>query len=98
MLGFKRSDTGRSLHFEPLTKGPAAVDDVDGAGGVAGFVGGEVDGESGDLFGFADAADGLASDEIAAGLFDVAKRGDALLEGRRFDRAGTDGVDANCPA
>ena len=47
---------------------PAAVDDVDGTGGVGGFVRSEVDGQGGDLFGLANAADRLASDEIAANL------------------------------
>ena len=97
-VGFKH-ESGKSAlgHFRGrlILKRPAAVDDVDGAGGVGGFVGGEVDGQGGDFFGLADAADGLAGDEIAAGFFDVAEGGDALLERRGFDCAGADGVDAN---
>ncbi len=60
-------------------EGPAAVDDVDGAGGVGGFVGGEVDGEGCDFFGLADATDGLAGDKVAAGFFNVAECCDALF-------------------
>jgi hypothetical protein len=86
---------GRLERERKRLEGPAAVDDVDGAGGVGGFVGGEVDGEGCDFFGLADAADGLAGDEIAPGFFNVAERGDALLEGWRLDGTGANGVDAH---
>src|SRR4051794_31197140 len=78
---------------------PAAIDQMDMAADECGFVGRQIDGQHGDLFGGADPPHRLAVDEILfrspgrnAGAVGV--RRDAIAERRRFDRARADRVDA----
>src|SRR5829696_5353564 len=66
---------------------------MDLPGRIARLIGGEVDRKPGDLLGRAEPAHGLAVDESLAHRLKALARslglvGDALVEGRRLDRAG----------
>src|ERR1700719_2651693 len=78
-------------------EGEAAIDHMDRAGGEMRLVRGEVNGERGDLVGTAEPTQRLALDKGAAGCVFAAGvafglRGDALVQRRRGDGAGTDRV------
>src|SRR5262249_9100691 len=66
---------------------PAAVDQVDRAGGVGGLIRGQIDDQRGDLFRSAQAAHRLAGDEAAPALDRIAEARDALIERRRLHGA-----------
>src|ERR1700674_3271595 len=109
------SRTSRSMSFRPIMpaapvirtcigiprlKREPAVHHVDRAGGVGRFIGGEIDHQRRDLRGRAEAADGLAVDEVLAnllpplaGLLHGCRK--AFVERRRLDCAGAHGVDAD---
>jgi hypothetical protein len=80
-IGPKRNNF---MEFAPVVIGgsetESAVDDVDCAGGEAGFVAREVKRECRNFLGGAEAAHGLARHEGLAGFLDIAARRDALVE------------------
>src|SRR5947208_906359 len=73
---------------------PAAVDRGEGAGRIGALVARQIQSEIGDLLRAADPAHWLARDECGAGRGGIAGGGQPLVERRRLDRAGADGVAA----
>src|SRR6478609_4296569 len=86
---------GESFLVASASEGPAAIHQMDGAGGEACLVAGELERERRDLLGRAESAERLAGDESLAHRIRAALRGDAVLERWRLDGAGTDGVAAD---
>src|SRR5947209_17319338 len=78
----------------------AAVGEMDLPGGEAALVGGEIDGQRGDLLGLAEPAHRLAVDKSLTHRLDALaglrrQRGDALLQRRALDGAGADRIAAH---
>ena len=74
---------------------PAAVNDVNCAGGIGRFVGREVNRQMGDFLRSADAAHRLARNEGCPCRHGIGIHIDALFEGGRFHGSGADGVDSD---
>src|SRR5262249_37863842 len=86
----------------PRSQREAAIGEECRAGGIARLIGGQIDGDGRHFFDRAEPAHGLAFDEHATRLVLPAhlspQRLDALVERRRLDGTGADGVAADALA